>query len=88
VPKFRHFGKKCNTPKHVLDAKWQITYVSAMPNVDLIPTVEAAEMLNKDVSTVLRLAKSGKLPYAVKIPGKTGAYLFSRKAIEKLVKAA
>jgi hypothetical protein len=35
-------------------------------------------MLNKDVSTVLRLAKSGKLPYAVKIPGKTGAYLFDR----------
>ena len=59
-----------------------------MPNDDLIPTVEVAEIMNKDVSTVLRLAKSGKLPYAIKIPGKTGAYLFSRKAIEKLAKAA
>ncbi len=45
-------------------------------------------MLNKDVSTILRLAKSGKLPYAVKIPGKTGAYLFHRKDIERLKRAA
>jgi excisionase family DNA binding protein len=55
---------------------------------DLIPTKDAAAMLGLHVSTVVRRVQAGEIPYAVKIPGDTGAYLFDRKVIEKLAKAA
>jgi len=45
-------------------------------------------MLGLHVSTVVRRVQAGEIPYAVKIPGDTGAYLFDRKVIEKLAKAA
>lgn len=59
-------------------------YVADMPNVDPIPTAEAARLLDLDTSTVLRMAKSGAIPHAYKIPGRTGAYIFDRQQIERL----
>lgn len=49
---------------------------------DLITTAQAAELLNYTVAWVNKLAASGRLPVAQKLPGRTGAYLFRRSEIE------
>lgn len=46
--------------------------------------VEAAGVLNTSVATVKRLAVAGTLPPAMKLPGKTGAYLFAKRDVERL----
>ena len=53
-----------------------------------ITTAEAAEILGRTVATVNRMVLIGRLKPVRKLPGKTGAYLFDRKAVEKLAKAA
>lgn len=53
----------------------------------LVPTTEVAAMLGIHVATVVRRAQAGEIPYAVKLPGETGAYLFDRAEVER-VKAA
>jgi hypothetical protein len=55
---------------------------------DLILTSDVAKMLGIHVATVVRRAQTDELPYVVKIPGKTGAYLFDRKVIERIKSAA
>jgi hypothetical protein len=47
-------------------------------NQDLISSSELAELLLRPVRQVQRMAREGKLPYVRKLPGPTGAYLFSR----------
>lgn len=54
------------------------------PSNDLVPTAEAATILNRHVRTVHRLVAEGLLSPAVKIPGKTGAYLFHRADVVAL----
>lgn len=49
---------------------------------NLITSAEAAQILGKGVSSVNRDAQLGYLPYALKLPGKTGAYLFERVVVE------
>lgn len=51
-------------------------------NEHLIPTKQVAELLGKDVRTVHRLANKGLLPAALKIGGKTGAWLFDVDVVE------
>jgi excisionase family DNA binding protein len=51
-------------------------------NEQLIPTKQVAELLGVDVRTVHRLADRKHLPAAMKIEGKTGAWLFSRDVVE------
>jgi len=41
-------------------------------------------MLRRDVSTVLRDAREGRLPIADKAPGETGAYYFDPATIRAL----
>lgn len=57
-----------------------------MPNADelLISVTEAATILGVDPATVTRWAKSGKLPYLRKMPGKTGAFLFDAGAVRRV----
>lgn len=57
-----------------------------MPNADelLIGVTEAATILGVDPATVTRWAKSGKLPYLRKLPGKTGAFLFDAGAVRRV----
>lgn len=45
---------------------------------ELITTAEAAPILGYTVAWVNKLASSGRLPVARKLPGRTGAYLFRR----------
>lgn len=40
-------------------------------------------MIGKDVRTVHRLADSGALPSAMKLPGRTGALLFDREVVDR-----
>lgn len=56
----------------------------AMPNVDLIPTAEVAQILCVDTSWVLRLVSDDRLKPEMKLPGRTGAYLFDRAEVERL----
>ena len=48
---------------------------------DLIGATEAAVLAKANERTVKRAAKSGRLPHVLKMPGKTGAYLFDREAV-------
>lgn len=49
-------------------------------------TAQVADMLNATVATVNRWAASGKLPVAMKLPGRTGANLFRREDVEAFAK--
>lgn len=59
-----------------------------MPNDqhELIGTAEAARLRGVDMRTIQRWAASGVLEPVVKIPGRTGAYLFNRSDIEEPMK--
>jgi predicted site-specific integrase-resolvase len=47
-----------------------------------LTTRQVAARLGVDVATVSRWAGRGLLPYAVKVPGRTGAYLFDPGVID------
>ncbi len=49
----------------------------------LVGVADAAEVLGLSVDTVKRAARSGQLAPAIKMPGKTGAYLFRREDVEQ-----
>ena len=49
---------------------------------DLIGTREAAQIAAVSVPTIKRAARTLALPYAIKMPGDTGAYLFHRHVVE------
>ena len=53
-----------------------------MPATDLVGTVEAAAILGCSVPTLKRKARTGELPHALKMEGRTGAYLFERSVVE------
>lgn len=55
-----------------------------MPPPDLVGTVIAADILDVSVVTAKRMAMSGELPVALKMPGDTGAYLFERTEVERV----
>ena len=54
-----------------------------MTKHDLIGAVEAAQILGYSARTVKRMANSGHLPFAAKMPGTTGAFVFDRTVIEQ-----
>lgn len=53
----------------------------------LLTTAEVAQMLGRHVATVSRMVARGDLTPTVKVPGKTGAFLFSREAVEAIAKS-
>jgi hypothetical protein len=52
---------------------------------EIITTAQAARMLGRSVATVNRMVALGQIQPAKKLPGKTGAYLFEAREIERLV---
>lgn len=58
-----------------------------MQTVDLLTTTEAGVLLRKSARTVQRLAESGEIPVALKLPGPNGAYLIRRADVERLAGA-
>lgn len=55
-----------------------------MPTTDLLSTVEAAAILKVERSTISRWVAAKRLTPAHQIAGRTGAFLFSRRDVEKL----
>lgn len=53
-----------------------------MQQSEQITSREAAAILGRNVATVNRWAKKGKLPVATKLPGIRGHNLFNRTVIE------
>ena len=57
-----------------------------MSQPDLIGTTEAAELLGVSRATVKRLATTGVLPVANRLPGATGALLYRRADVLRLAR--
>lgn len=51
---------------------------------DLLSTIEVCEVVGFDRSTLSRWIKDGTAAPAMRLPGKTGAYLFTRAEAERL----
>ena len=51
---------------------------------NLIGSAEVAAILGCNVRTVTRMVPAGDLKPVQQMPGKTGAYLFARQAIEAM----
>jgi predicted DNA-binding transcriptional regulator AlpA len=49
---------------------------------ELLTTAQVAELRGYTVAWINKLAASGRLPVAHKLPGRTGAYLFRRDDVE------
>ncbi len=56
--------------------------------VHLLSTKEVADILCYSIATVKRLALRGELTPVYKVPGKTGAYLFTPDEVERYSKTA
>jgi hypothetical protein len=50
----------------------------------LLTTKQTANLLRCDISTVLRETRAGRLPFADKAPGGTGAYYFDPGVIREI----
>lgn len=55
-----------------------------MPNTDLMATVEVAESLGCERSTLSRWVKEGRITPAMRLPGPTGAFLFHPAEVERV----
>ena len=51
---------------------------------ELLTSVQAGEVLSRSYRTVIRLAETGVLTIAQKLPGPNGAYLFRRSDVERV----
>ncbi len=57
-----------------------------MAHDELMTSPQAAALLGVSVRTVQRLAESGELRHAQKLPGPNGAYLFRPADVERFLK--
>ena len=55
--------------------------------VELLTSPEAGAIIGKSARTVQRMAETGELAYAQKLPGPNGAYLFDRAEVERFAAA-
>ncbi len=56
--------------------------------MELLTSPEAGRILGKSARTIQRMADSGEIPVAQKLPGPNGAYLFRRDVVLALAEAA
>lgn len=57
--------------------------LSDVSQPDQLTTRDVVEILGVSRATVKRMATDGRLPYLLKVPGDTGAYLFDRRTVER-----
>lgn len=55
---------------------------------DLINAEQAAERLGISKSTLLRRTRTGQVPAATKLPGRTGAFVYDEDTIDDLAAEA
>ena len=60
--------------------------MSAVSESDIIGSQEAADILGWSGPKFRTAVKTGGVPYIQQLPGGTGAYLFSRSAIEQIAR--
>ena len=60
-----------------------IAYVDDMPQ-DLLASQDVCERLDINRSTLSRWVASGRVKPAQRLPGKTGAFLFTRAEVDRL----
>jgi excisionase family DNA binding protein len=58
--------------------------VRLMTTDDLITSTQAGALLGKSGRTVQRMADAGSIPFAQRLPGPNGAYLFRRADVLEL----
>lgn len=51
---------------------------------DLLATIQAAEIIDVERSTLSRWVASGRISVAHQLPGRTGAVLFERAEVERV----
>lgn len=61
--------------------------MSYMTQKQLIGSRQAAERLGIPTSTFYKRVKDGMIPFTVKMPGKTAAYLFDPDVIDQIEQA-
>ena len=54
---------------------------------DLLATIEAAEVIGVERSTLSRWVASGRISIAHRLPGRNGAVLFARSEVERVAAA-
>lgn len=54
-----------------------------MPSDDLLSTVETADLIGVERSTVSKMVREARLTPAHKLPGPTGAFVFRRGEVER-----
>lgn len=67
---------------NLLTSSCALPTLADMPTPKFLSAAEAAEALGVDRSTISRWVERGRLAPDHKLPGRRGAYLFSRAAIE------
>lgn len=60
------------------------SYMPKSSPEELLTSSQAGGIINRSYRTVIRLAETGELPVAAKLPGPNGAYLFKRGDVERL----
>lgn len=58
-----------------------------MPTTDLLGTVEAADLIGVERSTLSRWMATGRIAAAMKLPGRNGAVLFERSEVDRVAAA-
>lgn len=50
----------------------------------LLTAAQVAQRFGEDRTTVLQRVRDGKLPFAQRLPGRTGAYLFDAAVVDRI----
>lgn len=58
--------------------------MSTSTTPDLLGTVQAAELIGIERSTLTRWSENGRITRAMKLPGKAGTVLFHRSEVERV----
>ena len=59
--------------------------MAAMP-AELLATIEAAQIIGVERSTLSRWVSAGRIKVAHRLPGKNGAVLFARSEVERVAR--
>jgi len=62
--------------------------MSKSTHTELMTASEVAEAFGRDTRTISRWTREGRLTPTAKLPGQTGAYIYDRAEIERLVATA
>lgn len=62
--------------------------MSKSTHTELMTASEVAEAFGRDTRTISRWTREGRLTPTTKLPGVTGAYIYDRAEIERLISSS